>query len=247
MPTIKSLLDSLPQTGVVEWIGLRPARREEIVVVDRVEATVNAGLVGDRYSGRSRERQVTLLQAEHLPVIAGILKSENLSPGILRRNILVSGINLLSLKSRTVRLGEAELEITGLCHPCSRMEELLGPGGYNAMRGHGGVTASIHKSGLIRVGDSVRVEPVQLYEAIACGLYDMIEVACMRQYTVMLELIGDEVVKGRAISTKTEKNRGEFLVLEVNDVNRDIRIDRIVSMEPVNDDAQFGRIVFKTE
>ncbi|RYD62796.1 MAG: MOSC domain-containing protein, partial [Verrucomicrobiaceae bacterium] len=68
-----------------------------------------------------------------------------------------SGINLLTLKNAKVRVGAALIEIVGPCAPCSRMEEVIGLGGYAAMRGHGGMTARILEGGAIRVGDAVSV------------------------------------------------------------------------------------------
>jgi MOSC domain-containing protein YiiM len=153
---MKILLDSIPQTGRVEWIGVRPVRRLEPVVVDAVEADPKTGLTGDHYTGGANgKRQVTLIQAEHLTAVAAMLELGELDPARVRRNIVVRGINLLALHNRTFRMGEVLLEGTGYCHPCSRMEENLGPGGYNAMRGHGGITARVLKSGTIYTGDAV--------------------------------------------------------------------------------------------
>ena len=70
-----------------------------------------------------------------------------------RAHILVRGINLHALKDRTFRLGSALLLKTGEYRPCSRMEENLGPGGYNAVRGHGGITARIITAGQVHLGD----------------------------------------------------------------------------------------------
>lgn len=153
--SLQTLMDRLPQTGEVKWIGVRPEKRAAINVLDRVEADTGQGLVGDRYAGRSGERQVTLIQWEHLAVVASVVGLEKVAPALLRRNIAVSGINLLALKNKRFKVGDAVLEYTGTCDPCSFMEEALGAGGYNAMRGHGGITARVVQGGTITVGDRV--------------------------------------------------------------------------------------------
>lgn len=128
-----------------------------MTVVDAVDVSPKKGLVGDHYSGQSGNRHVTLIQAEHLPVVAALTGRDTLDPGVLRRNIVVSGLNLLALKDQQLQIGDVQLQITGQCHPCSKMETALGPGGYNAMRGHGGMTAKVLAGGTIRQGDAVTV------------------------------------------------------------------------------------------
>jgi len=161
---LRELLASLPRNGTVEWIGVRPARREPLVVVDTVEARAGRGLTGDRFQGgATSKRQVTLIQSEHLRVIANLVGREQIDPTLLRRNIVVRGINLLALNGALFSIGGAVFEGTGPCHPCSRMEEAFGAGGYNAVRGHGGITARVITNGVIRLGDEVafqkRLEP----------------------------------------------------------------------------------------
>lgn len=152
------LMATLPRAGRVEWIGLRPAREAPMTEVSAAEAVAGAGLVGDRYAGGSGKRGVTLLQAEHLPAIAALAGHATVAPALLRRNVVVSGIPLIALKGRRFRIGTVLLEGTGECDPCSRMELALGPGGFNAMRGHGGLTARVLQGGVFRVGDAVRAE-----------------------------------------------------------------------------------------
>lgn len=153
---VKELLGVIPQVGRLEWIGLRPAHRAPLRVVSSAAAEAGRGLHGDRYAETpGTKRQVTLIQAEHLPLIAALTGHAAVPPEWLRRNLVISGINLLALKDRPFRIGTVLLEGTGLCHPCSRMEEVLGAGGYNVMRGHGGITARVLHGGEIHIRDAV--------------------------------------------------------------------------------------------
>src|SRR4028118_403522 len=123
MRTIAELLDALPQVGRLEWIGVSPEHRAPLRAVPETTVRVGTGLVGDHHAQRGRSRrQVTLIQHEHLPAIAALCRLPAWPPGRPRRHLAVSGINLLALKDRRFRVGAIELEGTGACHPCSRME-----------------------------------------------------------------------------------------------------------------------------
>jgi MOSC domain-containing protein YiiM len=148
--------------GQLAWIGLRPARMAPIVSKTSAILIAGRGIEGDHYdTSRNGPRQVTLIAIEDLAATAAFLGIGELVPELLRRNLVTSGINLWTLKDRRFRVGAALLEESGECAPCDRMEENLGLGGYNAVRGHGGITARVVEDGEIRIGDLVeRVDGV---------------------------------------------------------------------------------------
>jgi len=138
-------------------------------VVEAAMLEAGRGLVGDRYSRRDGGRQVTLVQAESLRAIASHLGLAAVDPEIVRRNFVTEGVNLMALKGRRFRIGEAVLETSGECHPCSRMEEALGVGGYNAVRGLGGITARVLVGGQVRRGSPIERLPDDPVAALPNG------------------------------------------------------------------------------
>jgi len=170
MPELRELTRQFPRSGRLEQILLRPARDQPVSSVDEVQALAGRGLDGDRSADRppgNSKRQVTLIQQEHLAVVATLLGREAVDPRLLRRNLVVSGLNLLAARSLfkdqplLLCIGGALIEVTGPCDPCSKMEQILGAGAYNALRGHGGVTGRVLRDAVLRVGDAVSVELAQ--------------------------------------------------------------------------------------
>jgi len=164
---LRDLVVRFTSIGRVEAIVLRPSRRGPAVFAQQALAEPGRGLTGDHRSQRLRtdevgtQREITLIQHEHLPLIAAWCGLSHVDPRGLRRNRVVSGVNLIAGHALFADLAlvwrvgqEVRIEITGACAPCSRMEAELGPGGYNTLRGHGGVTARLIRGGPVRVGDA---------------------------------------------------------------------------------------------
>lgn len=151
--------------GRVEWIGLRSARKQQVEVCESAQAIAGAGLEGDHKSTTSNgsSRQITLINEEDIHAIGSLLNL-TVDPALMRRNVVVSGINLHALRYQRLRIGEAVIEIRAHCHPCVRMENNFGPGAVLAMYGHAGYCATIEQGGVIRLGDRVeRVGQVALF------------------------------------------------------------------------------------
>lgn len=158
MPQSSKFKKYFPRHGKIEWIGIRGPSDEQITSVCSAELVRDLGIVGDKEcSNPGSNRQVTLVQHEYFAVIASFLGGKSVTPYHLRRNIVVSGLNLAVLSGYRVGINEVVIQVTGNCAPCAKLERTLGYGGYNAVCNHGGVTAVVLKGGKIGTGDEVEV------------------------------------------------------------------------------------------
>ncbi len=81
------------------------------------------------------------------------------------------------------------------------------------------------------------------YIPIDCSLHDYIEVACLKNYLLRLELSDDSVLQAVAKSTETREDKTEWLILMDGEVRHTIRLDKISAFTPLTENADFGRIV----
>lgn len=143
-----------------------------MLAVAVVQVSLGRGLIGDRYGKAPRKtganggkREVTLIAAEAVATLAKRLCLAN--PDALypktRRNLVTQGVDLGELIGKRFTIGEVELEGTGECEPCLRMNLAFGVdqqygghqsvAGFAAMQGLGGLTARVIQPGLLRIGD----------------------------------------------------------------------------------------------
>src|SRR5579859_4833223 len=133
-------------------------RKEARLVVD-------FGLEGDRHAGRPL-RQVSILNAETVHELAA--RGMPVEPGVLGENITVEGVPVMQLaEGARLRIGEAELEITGDRPSCREMLEVHRDA-LKAMTGRAGKMARVVKGGTVRPGDSI--ELIGVADAHAHGL-----------------------------------------------------------------------------
>jgi MOSC domain-containing protein YiiM len=149
--------------GKLEWIGVREVQGN-IKSLDSVLAIKGEGLEGDKItSKKSKKRQVTLMQKEHISVILSLAQEKDQSrirkiQYYFKRNLLISKCNVQNLKGKIFTIGDAKFLGTGDCKPCKKIENLLGVSMLDAMQGMGGITALVSESGIIKINDQLKLE-----------------------------------------------------------------------------------------
>lgn len=134
--------------GVVNNLFLKKAHREPMQPVSELRCIEGKGIVGDVSFGRET-RQILIIDNETLDALS-------LDPGLVRENLTVRNFPLSSLQpAALVGVGDVQLEITGECTPCSRMDDIR-PGLQQVIENRRGVLARVLRSGVIHVGAPIR-------------------------------------------------------------------------------------------
>lgn len=113
------------------------------------------GIEGDKHAVAASHRQVLLADKEALDEVG-------VEPGTIKENVTVEGLHVMGLPGGTrVRLGEAAvLEITEVCEPCFRMDEIR-TGLKAELVGRRGMVARVVNGGSIAVGDRITIEEAE--------------------------------------------------------------------------------------
>ena len=153
--------------GFVQGIFFAPEGGAEMQSVQGATAFIGCGLEADRYcagtghwSRFGRVCEVTFIAAEDLDDIeretgVGVMEGEH------RRNVVTRGISLKTLRrGERFRVGEVAFEYRGPRSVCRYIERLTEPGMTQALKGRGGICASVVENGTVRVGDEIEFDPV---------------------------------------------------------------------------------------
>ncbi|HEX3931963.1 MAG TPA: MOSC domain-containing protein [Nocardioides sp.] len=121
-----------------------------------VEVETGKGIVGDRYHGTGF-RQVTVQSAAALAHAA----SEYGAPvpvGLTRRNLTIDEGEVPTAPGRLIRVGPVLLEVVCIRQPCQRLDDAIGPGVKEVLRGRAGSLCRVLEGGTVQVGDPVDLD-----------------------------------------------------------------------------------------
>ena len=134
----------------------KPPDDYPLVEVPRIQCVAGHGIRGDRfYDYRENYKgQITFFSFEIFEKLAGNFGLTTKSSGVLRRNVIVSGIDLNELIGEEFSIQGVRLRGTGHCKPCYWLDQAFAPGTEDFLEENGGLRAEILSDGAIAVGDA---------------------------------------------------------------------------------------------
>ena len=134
----------------------KPPDDYELVEVPRIECVAGHGIRGDRFYDYREDYkgQITFFSFEVFEKLATHFGLTNKSAGAVRRNVIVSGIDLNELISEEFSIQGVRLRGTAHCKPCYWLDQAVVPGTEKFLEGNGGLRAQILSDGVIAVGEA---------------------------------------------------------------------------------------------
>ncbi len=137
--------------------------------VDEIECVAGRGIRGDRFFDFKDDYkgQITFFSREVFELLAKEFGENTKSPGVLRRNVLVSGVELSDLIDADFELQGVRFRGTAHCAPCPWMNQAFAPGTEEFLAQRGGLRARILSDGSLRVGEAQLKLLSQVEEKVA--------------------------------------------------------------------------------
>jgi MOSC domain-containing protein YiiM len=142
-------------SNTVLALGTAPSYGAAIVKHDAVTLITDIGIEGDRHAGK--KRAVSIVCTGELARAATDFGSEQFDALRTRRNIVVDLDELPRSHGKLFTIGEVEFAVWRDCAPCTLMDEIFGDGAQAALRQRAGITASVIRGGIVRLGDTLNL------------------------------------------------------------------------------------------
>lgn len=153
----------------LEQIFIAGDRGAPMRALERVEAVVGQGLSGDRYAagrGTFSSRAAVMAGAREVSLVTreavfacGQRLGAPIEAAALRRNLVVSNLDLMSLRGRLLQIGDVRLEIVSSCPPCGYLSRLLDQDMRTGLHRMGGMRAAVRTGGALVAGTEIEIEP----------------------------------------------------------------------------------------
>ncbi len=124
--------------------------------VTEIECVAGRGIRGDRFYDYkdNYKGQITFFSDEVFDALSAAFPDERKGPGVLRRNVIVSGVNLNTLIGEEFELQGLRFRGTAHCRPCYWLDHAFASGAEAWLKGNGGLRAQILTSGRLRRGSA---------------------------------------------------------------------------------------------